>query len=473
MNHTTIARTLARGIRLSVVAAVAVLLAGLLAVTQPVRAYTHVVTNSNDSGEGSLRLAIYDANYSPGPDTITFAAATNGIPIVLAGAANEDFNDSGDLDILNGGGDLTIQGNGASNTIIDGGGVDRVFHVCPGGCANTVIFNGVTIQNGKIVDGLGGGIFNYAYPTTVDGSTVISNTALYGGGIFNMGTLDITNSTIGGAGGGNTANWGGGIFNWAGTTTLDGSIVSVNTAHKGAGIFNEATLDVTNSTIGGAGAGNTANWGGGIYNRSGGTTTVDGSTVSANTSDYGGGIYNDTGGTTTVDGSTVSANTAHDGGGIYNKGTLTVRNGSTIGGAGAGNRAPGNFTAGGGIYSFDDSTTTVDASTVSANTAEAGGGICNNGTLNVQNGSTIGGAGAGNTADWGGGIWNSGTTTVDGSTVSANTAEEDGGGISNNGTLTVRNGSTIGGAGAGNQATGWGGGIYNTGGTTTVDDSTA
>ena len=339
MNHTTIARTLARGIRLSVVAAVAVLLAGLLAVTQPVRAYTHVVTNSNDSGEGSLRLAIYDANYSPGPDTITFAAATNGIPIVLAGAANEDFNDSGDLDILNGGGDLTIQGNGASNTIIDGGGVDRVFHVCPGGCANTVIFNGVTIQNGKIVDGLGGGIFNYAYPTTVDGSTVISNTALYGGGIFNMGTLDITNSTIGGAG--------------------------------------------------------------------------------------------------------------------------------------AGNRAPGNFTAGGGIYSFDDSTTTVDASTVSANTAEAGGGICNNGTLNVQNGSTIGGAGAGNTADWGGGIWNSGTTTVDGSTVSANTAEEDGGGISNNGTLTVRNGSTIGGAGAGNQATGWGGGIYNTGGTTTVDDSTA
>jgi len=100
MNHT---RTLTRGIRLSVVAVVAVLLVSLLAVTQPARADTIKVENNNDSGPGSLRQAITDAHTNPGDDTIIFIAATNGTPIVLAGAASEDANASGDLDILDGG----------------------------------------------------------------------------------------------------------------------------------------------------------------------------------------------------------------------------------------------------------------------------------------------------------------------------------------------------------------------------------
>ena len=51
-------------------------------------------------------------------------------PIILAEAASENANVSGDLDILDGG-DLTIQGNGNANTIIDGGAIDRVFDICP------------------------------------------------------------------------------------------------------------------------------------------------------------------------------------------------------------------------------------------------------------------------------------------------------------------------------------------------------
>ncbi len=78
MNNSTIARTLTRVIRLSVIAA---LLIGLLAVTQPARANTYMVTNSNNSGLGSLRQAITAANNNPGADIITFAAATNGNPI--------------------------------------------------------------------------------------------------------------------------------------------------------------------------------------------------------------------------------------------------------------------------------------------------------------------------------------------------------------------------------------------------------
>ena len=43
-------------------------------------ASTFTVTNTNDSGAGSLRQAILDANASPGLDTITFAIAGGGIP---------------------------------------------------------------------------------------------------------------------------------------------------------------------------------------------------------------------------------------------------------------------------------------------------------------------------------------------------------------------------------------------------------
>jgi len=450
MNNNTTAHTPARGIRLSAVAALLALLSGLLAVTQPARADTYDVTNNNNSGTGSLRQAITDANNHIGPDIITFAAATDGIPIVLAGAAGENANASGDLDILDNG-DLTIQGNGAANTIIDGGGIDRVFHVCPGGgCANTVTLSGVTIQNGVVLASGGGGIRNEAGTTIVDSSTIRDNMALNGGGISNFATLYVQNgSIIGGAGAGNQA-WagnGGGIYNFTGTLTVDHSIVSANTAsNNGGGIWSQVTLNVQNgSTIGGVGASNTAdNDGGGIYNYDG-TTTVDGSTVSANT-------------------------VTNDGGGIYNKTTLNVQNGSTIGGTGAGNTAD-NY--GGGIYNYDG-TTTVDGSTVSANTAEygGGGGIYNEATLNVQNGSTIGGTGAGNQANFGGGIFNAaGTTTVDGSTVSANTAKYGGGIYNEEATLNVQNGSTIGGVGAGNTATFNGGGIYNYDGTTTVTGS--
>ena len=212
MNHSTIARTVTRGIRLSTVAALLALLTGLLAVTQPVRAGTNVVTNNNGGGAGSLRQAITDANNHPGADIITFAAATNGTPIVLGGPAGEDANASGDLDILDGG-DLSIQGNGAANTIIDGGGGDRVFQVCPaGGCANTVTLDGVTIRQGN-------GIFS----------------ASPGGGICNRdSTLNLQNSSVSE----NAAAIGGGICNSGGAVTVDSTIVSAKLATAGGGRYN-------------------------------------------------------------------------------------------------------------------------------------------------------------------------------------------------------------------------------------------
>ncbi len=148
-------------------------------------------------------------------------------------------------------------------------------------------------------------------------------------------------------------------------------------AGSGGGILNGGTLNITNSTIGGTGAGNSAKeHGGGIYNMS--TLSV-------------------------TNGSAISANTAvNDGGGIYNASSAV-----TI--------------------------TTVDGSIVNANTARYGGGICNFRTLNITN-STIGSAGAGNQATiWGGGIYNhAGSTTMTGSCIQHNRATINGGGLYNN-----------------------------------------
>ena len=248
-------------VRISTVALLLALLASLLAFAQPARAANYVVLNSNDSGPGSLRQAITNANNNAGPDTITFSAATDGNPIVLSGAAGEDGNASGDLDILDilDGGDLTIQGNGSANTIIDGGDIDRVFHVCPGGgCTNTITITGVYIRNGTATNG--GGIAIEAGTTTISDSLIHGNTATNnGGGIYNNGgTTTVSSSFIGGikyVGPPNTAgNSGGGIFNESGTMTIDGSTVRSNTATtNGGGIFNKSTLNIQNgSIIGGA-----------------------------------------------------------------------------------------------------------------------------------------------------------------------------------------------------------------------------
>ena len=79
--------------------------------------------------------------------------------------------------------------------------------------SGTVSLNNLTIENGDDTSGVfGGGIFNDG-TLTLTNSTVSGNTATYyGGGIYNYGTVTLTNSTVSG----NSANWGGGIFNYYG-----------------------------------------------------------------------------------------------------------------------------------------------------------------------------------------------------------------------------------------------------------------
>src|SRR6266540_3344794 len=267
-----------------------------VASVQSIHATTITVINTNDSGSGSLRQALSDANNG---DTIDFDSSLEGQIITLT---------SGQLLVNR---SVGISGLGADNLTVDGNANDRVFYINPN---NTVTISGLTITNGVVV-GDGAGIYNDRATLTVSNCTVSDDS---GSGIFNLNAeLTVSNCTISG-------NSGCGIFNLA----------------RG----DNDTLTVTNCTISGNSGGGIDNYG---FSGAGATLTITNSTVSGNSAGYGGGIRNRgqgddfSGGsaTLTVTNSTLSGNSASQGGGIYNVGgfdgitTLTI--GDTILNAGA------------------------------------------------------------------------------------------------------------------------------------------
>ena len=229
----------------------------------------------------ALREAIQAANTDAafggcpagnGDDTITLPAGTY---ILSIAGANDDLNQSGDLDIRS---NITINGAGAASTIIDGAATDRVLDVLFGAAFS---ISNITIRNGN-VNGTGGGInvpSNGARVTITD-AAISGNTATGssggGGGIDNnsSGTLTITNSTISGNAVTGSSGDGGGIDN-SGALTLTNSTVSGNVASgsagRGGGIANQnGTANVTFTTI----TGNSATKGGGGILANGGQVNL-------------------------------------------------------------------------------------------------------------------------------------------------------------------------------------------------------
>ncbi|MBK8027815.1 MAG: hypothetical protein IPK19_42185 [Chloroflexi bacterium] len=136
-----------------------------------------LVTNTNDSGEGSLRQAVLNANALNGIvsfDTTGAFAVPQTIllnsPLVIEGS-------------------ITIDGPGAGTLTVSGQNSVRVATVIPGAAAT---ISGVTISNGAAAEGAG--ILNQGSLMLLD-STVLANTAQSsGGGISNAGTLTVSNS---------------------------------------------------------------------------------------------------------------------------------------------------------------------------------------------------------------------------------------------------------------------------------------
>jgi len=273
-------------------------------VTSGLQAATYTVTNLNDANAGSLRQAILNANANPGPDRIEFAVAHGAGTITLR---------TGVLTIT---GDVTIDGSTQPGMIVNGRNASRVFDI---NSSATVEIVALTISSGFA--NLGGGMYN-AGTLTLTQCLVSGNSSTdVGGGIVNNGgALTLRESIV--MENQSQTDSGGGIFNNSGTVTLFDSTIEANDAEFGGGLANLATLVVTRSVI----ADNSCSVaGGGIFNR--GTTTLTNSTVSQNvaTTASGGGIINDNG-TVTMTNSTVSGNLSGlAGGGVFNNGTLTLR----------------------------------------------------------------------------------------------------------------------------------------------------
>ena len=291
----------------------------------------------------TLRAAIQEANSLPGPDTIKLGT---GVYMLTLAGKSEDGCASGDLDIT---GELTLVGTGAKNTFINGGNLDRVFHIT---LPVSVTITKMTIQNGLAIEGIGGGIYNNGGSLTLEKSEVSNNFSMReggasGGGIYSesgqvriIGCTLSQNSAIAAYQSG--VGSGGGIYINGGTSEITKTTINRNSTGGynggfGGGIYSiRATLSLLQSAVSNNfafGTGYPAQ-GGGIYTTLS-QVTVRGSTISYNSADgtsqtgAGGGVHNN-GGDLTVVQSTISYNSCSAssggaGGGIYADGNITVQ----------------------------------------------------------------------------------------------------------------------------------------------------
>ena len=225
----------------------------------PAGAATFTVANLNDSGPGSLRQAILDANATADDDTIAFQSGLSGTITLTSGEFVISSN-------------LAINGPGADVLAVSGNKAWRIFIINPGA---SVTIEGLTLKDGATSDGGGGGIYNDGSALTVNNSILSANTAFYGSGIYNdRGTVTLYNSVLNN----NSATTGGSIYNNDGILTINNSTLNGNsTSSFGGGIFNTGAMTIVNSTLSGNSTGYS---GGGISNN--GTATIINSTLSGN-----------------------------------------------------------------------------------------------------------------------------------------------------------------------------------------------
>lgn len=267
-------------------------------------------------GHRSLREAVRLANSQAGEDTITFAAALNGMTILITG---------GQMEVTE---SVIITGNGATQTVLDAGQLSRFFLITGDGANFTL--EGVTLKNGR---------------TNAAGAR--------GGAIFS-----------------NSAS--------ANLVTIRDSILSDNATQVGASqggaiyLSSDNSLLIERSTLTRNEAGGSSS-GGAIYAAGNGTLTIVASTLSDNAAvdDIGGAIFSSVR-DVAIRESTLSGNRAESGGAFFSVvGTVAFTN-STI----SGNQSTRN---GAGIF-LQFANATVTNSTVTQNhSARFGGGIVTNG----------------------------------------------------------------------------------------------
>ncbi len=261
---------------------------------------TITVTTTKDdikkNGNCTLREAVQAANTNKTVDKCP-AGSSSSTDVIKLGRATyvlsvtgryEHYNQKGDIDITQ---SVKIVGAGRSYTIIDGKKIDRVFE--NRSTTATVTFQDLTIQNAYTVprDGYildeGGGIANKGkmyitrvrfYNNRVEGD---GNDGVRGGGVFNTGTLTVSDSLFDK----NSGGTGGAIGN-SGKLTVDKTTFKQNFAYLAGAIFTSragALVNISNSLFQGneCGPGGTMV----LYQYPGSTTNISNSTFQGHVGD--------------------------------------------------------------------------------------------------------------------------------------------------------------------------------------------
>lgn len=270
----------------------------LLATATPAGAATFTVTNLNDSGIGSLRQAIIDANSAPTDDVIDFAPALSGTIALTTGKM-----------IISD--ELSIVGPGMSDLTISGGGVSQIFYVYDAAHvgALTVSISGMTITDGYDAVWGGGAIASWSADLTLS-------------------DVAITNSrTVGGMGGGLLQAFAASGQNRDSHLTLQNCLISGNSSAYvvgsaadlpgvggGVALYLAGSLDISNTIIENNHADDRT--GGGVFvDQATGSVNIVNSRISGNSATNGGGMRIQRGAATslvTIDRASVTGNTSTD-----------------------------------------------------------------------------------------------------------------------------------------------------------------
>ena len=200
-------------------------LAVLTVLAASAQAATYTVTSLADSGPGSLREAVAQANAAAGaPHRIEFQTGLGGT-IALASEVRISAS-------------LTIAGPGAGALALDGGGATRLLRVeRTGGEPRNVTISGLTLRNGRAETG--GAIYGYDDNLSLFAVVLANNEATYRGGAIQFAEADLSLDavTLAGNRAPSTGQGAGGAIQFsAGTLSISRSIVSGNSANFGGGL---------------------------------------------------------------------------------------------------------------------------------------------------------------------------------------------------------------------------------------------
>jgi hypothetical protein len=314
-------------------------------------ATTYTVTSTADSGAGTLRQAITDANANSGTDTINFNITGSGVQTITPSSSLPTINDPVIID------GTTQPGWAAGAPVIE------LVGSTAGGVGLNITAGSTTVK-GLIIRNFGSNGITLA----TNGSNTIQGNFI---GVDSTGTIDQgngnsgisvasgTNNLIGGTTAaqrnviaGNNAN---GVVLQSDNNTIQGNYIGVNLAGNSAIANNNTGILVSGSS-----------------NLIGGTTSGAGNLVSGN-STYGVQLN---GNNNTIQGNYIGTNSAGTGAipnGFSQRAGLKIGGAANIVGgtaAGAGNLISGNAPASGIMLS--GSTNTIQGNTIGANAAGTG-----------------------------------------------------------------------------------------------------